>query len=330
MTFDSASILTDKAAFTGQFVHALVSKCRDHNGRGVDGMRLIQMMAGAIVEFTLLFDESDRGVEAMYDHLATMLGCEPQEGPVSDLALPPAYIIDFRAEQGRELTRRMFEDWLHCAYEFQDVLLFVCQQMFMAMEEEGQHRRDLFRLLIECTNRCLGYEIAAQELCDIVIEQKIGLEGWSLPESISGLSAVSGRALALSLNAYQQTAFRGADLPEHLDRLTCVMTQEAVRLGLPAGSDWRFGLAANDRPLDAPYELIASLEPLARDFFRVIRMHNLMDQAVASAKATGRMLAVAAGGDRPEVEPVIAKPLAMAAMTETYKTVCTQYAIMSM
>ncbi|MCM2344883.1 MAG: hypothetical protein NDJ24_10025, partial [Alphaproteobacteria bacterium] len=54
--------------------------------------------------------------------------------------------------------------------------------------------------------------------------------------------------------------------------------------------------------------------------FRIIGMMDLMDQAVACAKAAGRMLAVAAGGDAPELEPVIAKPLAMAAMTETFRS----------
>jgi hypothetical protein len=39
------------------------------------------------------------------------------------------------------------------------------------------------------------------------------------------------------------------------------------------------------------------------------------------------MLAMASGGERPEIEPVIAKPLAMAAMTETYRTVCREYAV---
>jgi hypothetical protein len=34
------------------------------------------------------------------------------------------------------------------------------------------------------------------------------------------------------------------------------------------------------------------------------------------------MLAVAAGGEVPELEPAIAKPVAMMAMTETYKSVC--------
>ena len=57
------------------------------------------------------------------------------------------------------------------------------------------------------------------------------------------------------------------------------------------------------------------------DFFRVISLEPLVDQAVACAKAAGRMLAVASAGEVPDLEPVIAKPLAMAAMTETYKVV---------
>ena len=105
------------------------------------------------------------------------------------------------------------------------------------------------------------------------------------------------------------------------------MTQEAIRLGIPAGTDWRFGLAANDTPCSAPYELIAGLEPACHEFFRMIGLNDMVDQAVACAKASGRMLALAAGGERPELEPVIAKPLAMAALTETYRTVCREYAI---
>ena len=51
-------------------------------------------------------------------------------------------------------------------------------------------------------------------------------------------------------------------------------------------------------------------------------MEELEDQAVACAKAAGRMLAVTSGGEMPEIEPAIAKPLAMAAITDTYKSVC--------
>ena len=71
-----------------------------------------------------------------------------------------------------------------------------------------------------------------------------------------------------------------------------------------------------------------SLEPDCKLFFKIADMHDLLDQSVSCAKAAGRMLAVAAGGESPELEPVIAKPLAIAAMTDTYKSVCMQDAVL--
>jgi hypothetical protein len=42
------------------------------------------------------------------------------------------------------------------------------------------------------------------------------------------------------------------------------------------------------------------------------------------------MLAVASGGEMPELEPAIAKPLAMSAITETYKSVCMDQDLVSL
>ena len=75
-------------------------------------------------------------------------------------------------------------------------------------------------------------------------------------------------------------------------------------------------------PLNAPYELINTLGPVCDNFFDAIQLHGAEDQAVACAKAAGRMLAITAGGDLPEIEPAIAKPLAVSAMSDTYKTIC--------
>ncbi len=322
-------ILTDKAAFTGHMARCIASRCHSKPDSELDGMKLVQLLAGMFVETAMLFEDADKALEAIYARLSVNLSCEPSESVLGDFALPPSYMIDRETEMGRGVARRLFEDWLHCPQEFVDLTLFATQQMIVAMEEDGQPRQEVFRLIIECANRCMAYEIAAQELCEIMIEQKIGLEGWSLSESISGLSAVAGRLLALSFSDAQFASFRGTDLPDHLDRVAYVMTQEAVRLGIPAGSDWRFGLAANDQPSNAPYELIKALEPVCAGFFPVIGLHNMVDQSVACAKASGRMLAMASGGEYPEIEPVIAKPLAMAAMTETYKTVCREYAALS-
>jgi len=173
----------------------------------------------------------------------------------------------------------------------------------------------------------MAFEIAAQELCDVMIEHQIGVQHWSIIDCVAGLSAVAGVRLAFSLNYEYNMPYAAPHTPSHLDRLAFVMTAEAVRLGVPAGSDWRFGVPANDAPTNAPHDLIASLEPTCAGFFEVINLVCEYDQAVACAKAAGRMLAVAAGGERPEIEPVIAKPLAMAAITESYKSMCTEHRI---
>ncbi len=313
------SVLIDKPGFAARIYQNLMSRAA-LDGQETDGMKLLQLLAGMMVETLLLFDEPDTGLEATYARLEKMLECRPLPGALGPQALPPAYVLDYETEQGRAVARGLFEEWLDCAYEFHDVLTFIIHSVICRIEWENQPRSELLRLFIETSNRCMAYEVAAQELCDIAIEDKVTMEGWSLCDSVSGLSAIAGRCLALSQNACQ--LFAVPSLPDKLDQVAYVMTQEAVRLGIPAGTDWRFGLAANDHPCTAPYDLIFGLEPVSLDFLRVIGLHDYMDQSVACAKAAGRMLAVAAGGETPEIEPVIAKPLAMAAMTDTYRTVC--------
>lgn len=316
----------DRAAFAGHMTRAVLGRCSDPV-KGVDGMVLIQLLSGILVETCLVFDDPDRALAHAYARVAGIINTEPMAGPVSIKALPSPPIIDRNTEQGRALARRLFEDWIFAPQDFLELLGDVMHHLMAAMEEDGQPRAETFRMVIECANRCMAYEIATQELCDIVIDQKIGVEQWSLAESIAGLSAIAGRSLALSFSTEMPGRYRAHDLPAYLDQVAYVMTQEATRLGTPAGSNWRFGLAANDQPTSAPYELIAALEPACRDFMRQIALNNLVDQAVACAKAAGRMLALASAGERPEIEPVIAKPLAMAAMSDTYKTVCREFAI---
>lgn len=302
-------------------IQADLERFAEDSEHGLDVIRMIAALGGFMVETVLLFDCPEEAIEGAYDHLAALLESEPLEGTLSPESLPPASVLDYQTECGRGVARAWFEEWLDCGYEFHEMASQIVASNMRAWESEGIPRAESFRLLIECMNRCMGYELAAQELCDIVIEDKIGIEGWSLGDSISGLSAMAGRRLALSLGGKATGVVQGSDLPDQLDRIAWVMTQEAYRQGIPAGSDWRFGLAANDTPVNAPLALVRGMEPPCREFFRLLGMRDLRDQAVSCAKAAGRMLALAAGGDIPYIEPVIAKPLAMAAMTETYRSV---------
>lgn len=311
----------------GARLYAELIQLATEPGKGTDAMKLIQHLSGVLVETYLVFDRPDEAMQASFCKLSRSLGCPPLQGIVTARALPPAHIIDRETERGRTAARMFFEDWLDCAFEFHDLILVLIHNIFAFWEVDGQKRDESLRLLIECTQRCMAYEIAAQELCDVVIEKKVASENWSLGDCVAALSAVAGRRLALSLNTESCEIFRGSQLPENLDSVVYVMTQEAVRLGVPAGSDWRFGLAANDVPVNAPINLILGIEPYCQSFFKAINVENQYEQSVSCAKAAGRMLAVASGGEVPELEPAIAKPLAMAAITETYKSVCMEHAL---
>ena len=318
--------LTNKPDMGARLYSGLIRLATDPE-RGTDGMKVLQHIAGVLVETYLVFDEPDQAMDASLKELSDLLGCKPWNGKLPPGALPPAHIMDNETERGRMAARLFFEEWLDCAFEFHHLMLVIIHNILVSWEAEGLPRQDSLRLLVECTHKAMGFEFAAQELCDVVIDRKVAAESWSLGDCIASLSAVAGRRLALSLNSDACMIFRGCELPDNLDRVANVMTQEAVRLGVPAGTDWRFGLAANDVPVNAPVDLIFGIEPYCESFFKAINMNNQYEQAVSCAKAAGRMLAVASGGEIPEIEPAIAKPLAMAAITETYKSVCMDHSI---
>ncbi len=311
-------------------IHTSIQALAEDVEMGTDSMKVLMLYAGMLVECAFLFDNCEEALEGAFARLADLLECEPYAGDLGEKALPPSSIIDFDTEQGRSLAREFFEDWNDCNYEFQDMVLYLIQQSLARWEMFGQPRSESFRLLLVATYKSMAFELAAQELCDAVIEQKIGISQWKLTDSVAGLAGTSGFKLAQSHEGRNQCCwFRGSDLPDLLDQTAYVMTQEAVRHGLCATTDWRFGLPANDVPANPPTALIRDMEPLVSGFFNAIEMYELDDQSVACAKAAGRMLAIAAGGKKPELEPAIAKPLAMSAITESYKSVCVEYAFMA-
>ena len=280
----------------------------------------LQVLSGLLVETALLFEEPDVSLMAMLADIRRELDFSATNVVLFERAHPCE--LDCQSEQGRLLAREVFEDWLDCGYEFQRFIRAFTVQAILVWEEEDLSRIALYDYLYHSAVRSMAFEIAAQELCDVVIDELIGGWGWTVLDSVAGLAAVAGHKLALSLDRNGCEFFRGADLPWHLDRIVHVMTQEAVRYGTPAGSDWRFGLAANDVPPNPPWEILCGVEPYTDQLLGCLPLSDLGDYSTACAKAAGRMIAVAAGGEAPEFEPNIVKPLAMAALSESYKSLC--------
>ena len=265
--------LTNKPEMGARLYSSIIDLATEAE-RGTNSMQVIQHMAGVLVETYLVFDCPDQAMEASFQKLSELLGCEPMEGELSLTALPPAHIIDSETERGRLAARGMFEEWMDCVFEFHDLILVIVHSVIVSWEDDGQSRAETFRLLIESVMCCMAFEISAQELCDIVIEKKVEQEGWDHGNCVAALSAVAGRRLALTLSMDSCLLFNSYELPENLDYLVYVMTQEATRLGVPAGSDWRFGLAANDVPVTAPLDLIHSTEPYCESFFKAINLNG--------------------------------------------------------
>ena len=135
------SILIDKTGFAAH-IHKCLMNQASLDGEDTDGMRMIQMLAGVTVETLLLFDEPDQGLEATYARMAQALACEPSAGALGPNALPPAYVIESETEMGRALARRLFEDWLNCAYDFHDLLVTVIHGLIIQLENCGQPRAE--------------------------------------------------------------------------------------------------------------------------------------------------------------------------------------------
>lgn len=312
--------LSHTPEMTAQIYKSVMRFSRGPRGQ-TDAMQGLLMMAGMVVESSLVFDESpDEAACAALNGLAERLGTRPNVGKLGFNTLPPSALIDQTIEKGRMIAREALESWECCAFDAYAIFLEACHGIFREWDEAGFRRAEMLRLLSECVYRGLAYEISAQELCDVLIERKARVLSWDLNSCIAALSAMAGQRLASSARG-QLYADVGGE-PEELESVIYTMTQEAVRLGVPAGTSWRFGVPANDVPLSVPYRLIDRLNPECDSFFASIQLFDREDQAVACAKAAGRMLAITAGGDLPEIEPVIAKPLALSAMSDTYKVMC--------
>lgn len=302
-------------------LHMSLLKMAETPDHETDVRLILQILAGVIVESCTMFEDPTDALSGLMIKICAVLQTDAYEGPLPDWLIMDGVQIDTYVEHGRELCRMALHDWQDGDFSFIEMVVMLTNQIIASWEPEGIPRCESFRLLYDYSIMGLCFEIAAQELCDVLIEKKMGRDGWSLGDCLGGLSGAAGWRLAklgLLRNKIDKRTFPPNPMNKELEDIVRVMTAEAVRMGVPAGSDWQFGIAANDTPLDPPVELLEGVEPYAQLFFSATPLRNERDQAVACAKAAGRMLAVVSTGEQPEIAHVIAKPLAMMAITETY------------
>lgn len=298
----------------------LCDYARDPDRDGVNALRLLMGLAGVFVETAFLFDTPDESLDGLIQKLARRLRVFPSSADLPSDFMPASYLIDELSELGRDVARHILKrHTIDESHQFADIVVDLVHHNLLMMESIDIPRDESLRILCEFSTRAMVLEVAAQELCDVLIDQKMTMGAWSLGDCIGSLSGLSGYKVAVW---YQNTSGRMSTRTraqaQTFHNVVEVMTREAVRYGIAGGTDWRFGLPANDRPANPPSELISGILPMCEGFFKAVRAFDPIFQATACAKAAGRMLAVASGGDMPELAPAISKPLAMAAITESY------------
>jgi len=274
-------------------------------GPSINLMRLLTLWSGAVAECLLDYDEPHRELQTVFSLLdIDPLAAERWLGP----SLRSASATEQDIELGRTLARLYLGDGLEWSYITREALIEIGRAVRqMACADEAC---DAF--MAEIMTLALRYELGAHAICDHVIDIKIAGQQWTIADCILALSALAGAHQArLMLDAGISQI---ASMQKSLDDLMRIMMEEAVRHGLPEEVGLLHGLPANDSGMAVQADLIRSIEPLALMVLEELHVTDRTCQAVALAKAAGRMVAVAAAGEHPDMEHVVARPLALSAM----------------
>ena len=286
-----------------------VDMCRDKKGV-LNARRMIHVYIGALAEalidFGDVFEETSFCVRRMARNITPNMDVMAGVG----YPVPGPLELDIEFELGRVLAR-LYLDGSHGSAQLLITVIegLLCDACRNAGEDIHDYV-DRLHYIAGLIDLAVIMEHATHQLCDDLIEVNIARQGWSLGDCIQGLSALSGRRLAMCEDAHALC---------NITDLTRIMGQEALRLGVTVDFDMARGLAANDSSAALPMGLVGALEPMCMETLNRYSLNRNVDQAAILSKAAGRMIAVASSGDMPEIEAVVARPIALSAMAGAYK-----------
>lgn len=277
-------------------------------GPSINLLRLINLWSGALAECLLDYDAPESAGEDCLREIGINID--------QDMWMPSlrsASACEQDIELGRTLSRLYLGDGLEWSLNARHAFTEVGRGIRnMAGADEACDA-----LMAESLRTAVRYELGAHGICDRAIEVKISGQRWSIADCILGLSALAGSHQArLMMDA---GISNHASLEKALDDLMRVMMEEAVRHGVPEEVGLLHGIPANDSQTAVNADLIRSIEPLALTVLEEMHMLDRTNQAIALAKAAGRMVAVAAAGESPDIEHVVARPLALRAMMGAFR-----------
>lgn len=278
-------------------------------GPSVNLLRLSNVWGGALAE--CLFDYENPEHEAEIALAEINITHNPSDWVMP--ALRSAAACEQDMELGRTLSRMYLGDGLEWSYNARRAFVEVGRSLrhLTGADASGD------ALMADSLRTAIRYELGAHQICDRAIEVKISGQHWTIADCILALSSLAG---AHQARLMMDAGISGAQsLESTLNGLMRMMMEEAVRHGLPEDVTLLHGIPANDAKLPLRADLLRSIEPLALTVLEEMHMLDRTHQAIALAKAAGRMVAVASAGENPDIEHVVARPLALGAMMGAFR-----------
>jgi hypothetical protein len=132
------------------------------------------------------------------------------------------------------------------------------------------------------------------------------------------MGALSGHYHAKVIELHDLGTSKEAVIDHDFDYMIHTMMNEAMRLGMPDHAGLYTMLAANDSQYYVPYHKSDSVNLIAKPLFQIFKVYDPDLRSMMVAKATGRMMAVAAAGDNPDMDACVVTPLALSSMQGSY------------
>ena len=294
----------------GSLHKQIASLCLDEKGFN-DNARLVRLYAGAIAECLLEYEDWKEGLDnyfAMEKTIAKSL--DTTQWAANDYAIR-SFILDKDTELGRSVVRAYLDESPETSF----LMLRNIRASLLSMIPTGA---EFWSQLYDMTLTCLVTEQFLHHICDQVIDICIGGEGWTLGDCIQSMAALSGKYHAKVIEVYNLGVSKKAVIEHDFDYMINTMMTEAMRLGMPDKAGLFTMLAANDVQPYIPYAKADAVSMIAEPMFKMFHVLDSDLRSMMLAKATGRMMAVAAAGDTPDMDVCVVTPLALSSMQGSY------------
>jgi len=286
------------------------SFCKDEKGYH-DNDRLIRLYAGAIAECLLDYEDWKEGLDDYFDRSKTMEeGLDTVQWQYEEYKVK-SFIMDKDTELGRSLVRSYLD-------ETPETSFLMLRNIRASLLSLIPFESDFWDRLYNITLVTLVSEQVIHHLCDQVIDICIGGEGWTLGDCVQAMGALSGQYHAKVIEINKLGVSKAAVIEHDFDYMIHTMMNEAMRLGMPDHAGLYTMLAANDTQPYVPFGKSESVDVIAVPLFKIFKVYDPDLRSMMIAKATGRMMAVAAAGDDPDMDACIVTPLALSSMQGSY------------